>query len=434
MAVFCPLSTQPVIWQDALQIGALVTFYDAGTLTPRSCWADGLLTAPYAQPVLSDGNGCIPNVWVSGTNSYKVRILASTGVQIREVDNLPGDVAGLAPPPPPPAGTITLNTGDLVWSYTTAIVPGRVRANGKTIGNATSGGSEFADPSAQNLFQFLWNADAKLVVIGGRGLSAINDWNANKAISLPDVNGRTVVGIDGMGSTPSNRLAGISFAIGDAHSLGSTGGAALHVMAPAELVPHTHTATTQAAGQHQHQGTTDVSAAAAVNAVTDTQGSHSHTGATVGSGNFGAAGGTDSQVVHSHGGITASENQSHSHGYATISSFSIGAPGSSTQYWYGAAITGTTTGESNSHQHGISNDGLHSHNVSVTVPNHTHGIVADGAHAHNVTVPLIAHTHTFTTAPAGQHSHTLVTDDIMPAAQAFDVTQPFITMTAYLVL
>jgi microcystin-dependent protein len=435
MAVFCPLSTQPVFWQQQLQVAAQVTFYNAGTLTPRSAYGDGLLTVPLAQPVLTDGNGCIPEIWIQGTNPYKLRILASTGVLIREVDNLPGDVAGASPPPPPPPGTVTLQTGDMVWAYTTTIIPGRVRANGKTIGNPISGGSEFADDTAQPLFEFLWNADPTLVVVGGRGLSASADWTANKAITLPDVNGRVVVGIDGMGSSPTNRLAGITFGKGDAHTLGSTAGTAQVTQTLAQLAAHTHTATTQSAGSHQHTGTTDANAVSSANAVTDVQGSHAHGGATAGSGNIGAAGATDAQGNHSHGGVTGTENQSHTHvGAAQPASIATGAgPGAASQYWWGGGV-GNTSGESTSHNHNIADSGNHTHNVTVTVPNHTHGIPADGAHAHNVTVTLVAHQHTFTSNPAGIHVHTLTTDDVLPAAQPMDNTQPFILMTAYLVL
>jgi hypothetical protein len=60
MAVFCPLSTQPVFFQGAAQIGAEITVYDAGTLTPRTAYRDGLLNAPWAQPILTDANGCVP--------------------------------------------------------------------------------------------------------------------------------------------------------------------------------------------------------------------------------------------------------------------------------------------------------------------------------------------------------------------------------------
>src|SRR5882762_10469452 len=92
MTVFCPLSTQPVFFQGQAQIGASVEVYDAGTLTPRTAFRDGLTNSAWVQPILTDGNGCVPEIWVQG-NPYKLRIVAANGVQIREIDNLPGDVA-----------------------------------------------------------------------------------------------------------------------------------------------------------------------------------------------------------------------------------------------------------------------------------------------------------------------------------------------------
>ena len=58
--VFCPLSTQPVVWRNQFLIGAQITVYDAGTLTPRTAYGDGLYHSALAQPILSDGNGTIP--------------------------------------------------------------------------------------------------------------------------------------------------------------------------------------------------------------------------------------------------------------------------------------------------------------------------------------------------------------------------------------
>jgi hypothetical protein len=435
MAVFCPLSTQPVYYLQELQVGALITLYNAGTLTPRSAYADGLLSTPYAQPILSDANGCIPEIWIGGTTNYKMRIVAPTGVQLREVDNLPGDVAGASPPPPPPPGTVTLQTGDVVWAYTTTIIPGRVRANGKTVGNPLSGASEFADPGAQNLFEFLWNADPNLLVIGGRGLSAVNDWNANKAITLPDVNGRVIAGIDGMGALPIGRFGSITFSRGNANQLGSTGGSAQITQTTAQVGVHVHTATTQSAGSHQHTGTTDVNAVQNYNAVTDVQGYHSHGGATGGfSVQIYARGSTDAAGTHSHGGLTGLENQNHNHaGAAYPASTSTGAgPGAASSYWWGGG-GGNTGLENQTHNHNINADGNHAHTATLPVDNHTHAIAGDGTHQHNVTVTLVAHQHTITTDPNGIHVHTLSTD-AMPATTPMDVTQPFILMTAYMVL
>ena len=317
MTVFCPLSTQPVLLGGQIQVGAVIQVFDAGTLTPRTAYRDGLAQTPWAQAspgvapppgaLVSDANGCIPNFWIVG-NPYKVRVTSAAGVQIREVDNLPGDVAQGGGGGGGGSGGATLKTGDYVWAHTTAVISGRVRANGKTIGNAASGATELADPSTQALFAFLWNADPSLSVSGGRGASALADFNANKTIALPDLNARALFGIDGMGSSPTGRLAGASFSGGNATTLGSAGGESAHTLVIAEAPSHTHTGTTQSnsafqmtfttasAGSHTHAGSTANSAGAHNHGGNATASPHSHTFTT------GSAG------AHNHGGVTGAEN------------------------------------------------------------------------------------------------------------------------------
>ena len=431
--VFCPLSTQPVVWRNQFLIGAQITVYDAGTLTPRTAYGDGLYHSALAQPILSDGNGCIPTFWVQG-NPYKVQILTPQGGMVRVVDNLAGDTSTTPGPPPPPPATGALVTGDCVWNYGTQIITGRVRCAGKTIGNTLSGATEFADPSCQNCFEWLWNADASLPVIGGRGASAAADWAANKAITLPDANGRSIMGIDGMGSLPSNRLNGALFLTGTAATLGSTGGEAAHILTGSELAAHTHTGTTSAAGSHQHTGTTANSAAASYNAVTDTQGLHGHGGVTAAGGSHGHTGVTDTQGVHSHGGATGTDSPDHVHGY-TAPGGAIGVgPGNAPYSVAGPGAAANTGGASARHAHSISADGNHAHNLSINaVGDHAHGIYADGAHQHNVSVGLIAHAHTFVTDPGGVHQHTF-TSDSTGGGVAHNTCGPFILMTLYMVL
>lgn len=79
-------------------------------------------------------------------------------------------------------------TGD--WSFQFATTPraGTVWANGGTIGNPASGATNRANNDCYDLFLFLWNnhADAVCPVVGGRGVAAVDDWNANRRITLPD--------------------------------------------------------------------------------------------------------------------------------------------------------------------------------------------------------------------------------------------------------
>lgn len=65
---------------------------------------------------------------------------------------------------------------------------GWVRLWGKTIGNPVSGATERANNDCKPLFLHLWNRFTQVIfpVIGGRGASAIDDWNAGKRLQLID--------------------------------------------------------------------------------------------------------------------------------------------------------------------------------------------------------------------------------------------------------
>lgn len=430
MTVFCPLSTQPVFYQGRPQVGAKISFYDAGTLTPRVAYSDGLLAHPWQQPLLSDASGCIPPAWLQG-NPYRMRILSPTGIMIRDIDNLPGDPA--APPPPPPVGSLDkpLITGDMVWNYGSAIIAGRVRCNGKTIGSELSGATELADPSTYNLYVWLWDGDATLPVLGGRGSSADADFNADKPITLPDFSGRTPFMVD---ASASGRLAGVPFQSGSPTQVGAQFGEATHIIATVEMPIHTHTALTATGGAHQHTGTTAQSALISVNEVTDTQGTHAHGGATTAAGAFTPTGTTDTQGLHSHGGATGNDLQTHTHLAALAASYNTSAgPGGTGNYWWGGGAA-NTSGANNPHTHGIGNDGNHYHNLILNAaPAHTHGISADGAHYHNYPDTTQPHSHTFVTDLGGAHFHTLTTDPT-GGNQPHNNVPPGILVTFYLVL
>jgi microcystin-dependent protein len=147
-----------------------------------------------------------------------------------------------------------MQTGDLKFRYDIAIISGFVRLNGKTIGNAASGATELADPSAQALFNYLWIKDGSLAVTpGGRGASGAADWAANKQIALPDWRGCALGALDDMGNSAAGRLTGTYF--GAATTLGAMGGSQSHQMAVAEMAPHTHNFSGTTAGDspdHSH--------------------------------------------------------------------------------------------------------------------------------------------------------------------------------------
>ncbi len=435
MTVFVPVSGQPVVFKGVTQLtGVQITIYDAQTLTPRSAYKDGLAGSLWAQPISGDSNGCIPNIWITG-NPFKVRIVAAKGAYTREIDNLPGDVAAGGGPGPSTPGALI--TGDLVKNYGTAIIAGRVRANGGTIGNVTSGATERANDDTDNLYVWLWNTNSGLVVSGGRGVSGIADFHANKTIALPDFRGRAAFGIDDMGTGSSGRLAGALFSLGNATTLGSTGGEAVHTNTIGEMAVHLHT------------GTTAANTAFSLTGTTATAGSHTHT--------EGAAG------THNHTGVTGSENANHTHDFGSMSSagshnhggltgfesvlLSVGNPVASVSRTFGGANSGTggffnyvndvnyntnSFSVSPSHTHAITSDGAHTHggNTGSQSANHQHSISSDGSHTH---VIAAGGTHGFVTDIGGVHTHSVTTNSAGGGA-AHNNMPGFVLITFYLVL
>lgn len=449
MTTFAPLSTQPVFLGQQLQVNAIINVYDAGTLTPRTAYRDGLAATPWqqaevGQPIpagslVTDGNGTIPLFWVVG-NPYKVVITSATGVVIRVVDNLPGDVSQGGGGGGGGGGT-GLATGDYVWSHTVAVITGRVRANGNTIGNAISGATERGNADTQSLFVFLWNADPSLAVSGGRGVSALADFNAAKMLALPDLNCRGLVGIDGMGSSPTGRLTGATFSSGGATTLGSAGGEGAHTLITAELAAHTHTGTTQSNGAFSMTFTTGSAGSHNHGGATASAGSHNHGGFTGAIGSHNHTFTTSTNGAHSHGGLTGGADTNFQMNTVGISlspsteTVVTSAPGAS----FGSALSAVSLNVGLSgtwfqdHHHSISSDGAHNHSgptdsTSIAAPS----ISTDGAHTHTISLDG-THVHTGSTDAGGIHTHGF-TSDSTGSGTAHNVMGPFMLATCYLIL
>jgi hypothetical protein len=156
--------------------------------------------------MLCDASGRLGQFFVAD-GSIKLRLTDKNGVQIFNQDGLlvVGASSGGGGGSPVDPTTI-LATGDIKTVYGTGVLSGFVRANGRTIGSATSGATERANSDTQALFQYLWGADANLAVSGGRGASATADWAANKTITLPDARGKAIFAADDMGNSPAGKL------------------------------------------------------------------------------------------------------------------------------------------------------------------------------------------------------------------------------------
>lgn len=134
-------------------------------------------------------------------------------------------------------------TGDTKWSYRLSI-PGWVRMEDKTIGNAASGATARANEDARALFVFLYDitsVDPTVCPVhpGGRSGNANVDFDANKRLRLPAQAGRALLG-HGQGldysldaDTPQ---AGISF-----QYYGQRFGEETHTLTEPEMPAHKHT-------------------------------------------------------------------------------------------------------------------------------------------------------------------------------------------------
>jgi microcystin-dependent protein len=244
-------------WFDDLS-GNLVT---AGTSTAYTLTTNQGFTALtdgiYVRCRLDETSGAAPTLNVDSLGAKPIQSISGTaptsGVLIGGAvytftydSSADAWIVEGAPSVVEPAGTIRAYVG-------TAAPSGYVRANGRTIGNGSSGATERANADTATLYSLLWDSYSNTVcpVSSGRGASAAADYAANKTIGLPDLRGRALFGLDDMGNSASGRLAAATI---DQTTNGATGGADTVTLAEANLPSHTHSfsATTSSDGAHTH--------------------------------------------------------------------------------------------------------------------------------------------------------------------------------------
>jgi hypothetical protein len=225
--------------------GGQLYFFAAGTTTPQSAYQDISLAIPWPNPITLDSGGNVPQLFFAD-GYVKFRLSNAAGVTQIEADFVLvlGPTAGAGAAPSVDATTI-MQVGYLAMYYGTGVRTGFVRANGRTIGSASSGASEYANAAAQTLFEYLWTEDANLTVSTGRGASAAADWAANKNIALPDWRGRALAALDDMGNTAAGRLTSTYFG-----TAATVLGAASSSESNNVILTHTHIA--DAVANHQH--------------------------------------------------------------------------------------------------------------------------------------------------------------------------------------
>lgn len=332
--------------------GALAYFFEARTTTPRTTYQDANLTTPHAHPVVADGYGRFPAIFLD-FGPYRERVKTAGMTQLWDTDDIPNpapfdEEVGVDP-------DTLLKTGDVFFGFCDDIRDGAVRANGDSIGNAVSGATERANDDTFPLYERLYTKldNTAVPVSGGRGANAAADFAAGKRLTLPDLRSRGPLGLETMGNSAAGRMSSIV--------PGYT--ASTNATLPGYAVgAHTHTLTTAEAPSHTHTGTTG------------SGGSHTHTAT------------TSSDGIHSHTISITDPGHTHSQGNASQQTFNAASvTGSGGQLWASAAtVTGSnTTGISAS----SNSTGAHTHVLTTSSDGpHTHSFTSDatgGGGSHN---------------------------------------------------
>jgi hypothetical protein len=376
MGILWPRSSS-LEWDDdgELAEGALAYFYNAGTSTPKAVYTDGDESVAHEFPVEADGARW-PAVFVP-YGSYKFIIKTAAGTTLFSADDVPNE----APNDEESVvdGDALYQTGDLILAGKNGSRPGAVRCNGKTIGNAASGGTERANADTADLFAYLWNNYTNMLTIsgGGAGASAAADYAANKTIAMPDYRGCAIGSFSDMGNSDNGNYIFAPVIIGSGILAGSRMGEYTHALTTAELATHLHTVS-----------------------ITSENNSADHTHLV-----SGTSGGQS--VTHTHSGTTTTTGSAHTH---TISDQNSGTitnnPGVGPFTTTGAGTNwGPLNGETlaadsgGTHTHTFTSGDAsvdHTHSISITSGNnsaaHTHAVAGNTGNngsgtAHNIIQP-----------------------------------------------
>ena len=191
-------------------VGCLLYIYQAGTVaTPQNAFTDTGLTLPLPNPMSCDANGRLPMFYLA-SGSVHVRLTDASGIvqfdypSMLVVGPSGGGAGGGASVDP----TTVASTGDIKFRPTSETLAGWVKLNGQTVGSATSGATGRANNDTQSLFIYTWTncTNAHCPVPGGRGVSGLADFGANKQITLFDWRSRIPVGLDDMGNIAAGIL------------------------------------------------------------------------------------------------------------------------------------------------------------------------------------------------------------------------------------
>ena len=227
-----------------LDAGATVEFFKESSTTPLTVYLDKDSTTPAQTANLqTDGDALWPDLYVPyGTFRYRIKEVNGTTVTF---------TSDILNPAPLDSATVTdtnklLQTGFMVYVPAKIQLTSFVRANGRTIGNGSSGATERANPDTEALFTYFYDnlADAQAAVSGGRGASAAADFAANKTLALPDIRSGLPWALDDMGNSAAGAFSLGSFSHGDATTggsrLGDTSTGNQLILSTSQLPSHAH--------------------------------------------------------------------------------------------------------------------------------------------------------------------------------------------------
>lgn len=142
------------------------------------------------------------------------------------------------------ATQLRLEQTGVIKDYVGTTAPtGYVLADGKTIGDASSGATERANADTQDLYVLLYASmsDTQAPVSGGRSGNSATDFGNHKTITLPDLRGRVVAGLDNLGGTAASRLTNVAMGANFATTTnGAAGGTQSVTLTAAQMAAHTH--------------------------------------------------------------------------------------------------------------------------------------------------------------------------------------------------
>ncbi|MGZ3272368.1 MAG: hypothetical protein ACXU8Z_01275, partial [Caulobacteraceae bacterium] len=168
--------------------------------TPDAAGAAGWFTD--GDPTTGSPATIVPADWLNGVQGELINVIAGAGLtpdktSVTQLLTAIQTIAAAVASPPAP-------TGSVIYRAAASAPATWLIANGLTIGDAASGGTARANVDCLALFTLLWTdfTDAVLPIqtSGGagstRGASAGADWAAHKRITLPDLRGEFIRGID----------------------------------------------------------------------------------------------------------------------------------------------------------------------------------------------------------------------------------------------